>query len=47
MTGVAGVEEIEDSMLDRTVSPTSKAFNESRPRRLHRLRRPMSLVLAL
>jgi len=39
MTGVAGAEEIEDSTLDHKASPDSKAFNESRPRRL------MSLVL--
>jgi len=30
MTGVAGEEEIEDSMLDRMASPASKSFNESR-----------------
>jgi len=34
MTDVAGVEEIKDSMLDCVVSPTSKAFPESRLRRL-------------
>jgi len=35
----AGMEDIKDSTLDRTASPTSKAFNESR---LHHL---MSLAL--
>jgi len=44
MTGVAGVEQIEDSTLDRTVSPASKAFNESRLRRVHRL---MSLTISV
>jgi len=42
MTGIVGVEEIEDSTLDHMASPASKAFNESRTHRLHRL---MSLVL--
>jgi len=32
-------------MLDRKASPTSKAFNESRPRRLRRPRHLMSLAL--
>jgi len=44
ITGIAGVEEIEDGMLHgfhHTESPASKAFNESCPRRL------MSLVLPL
>jgi len=41
MTGVAGAEEIKDSTLDCMASPTSKAFRESRPRRL------MSLVLPI
>jgi len=42
MTGFAGAEAIEDTMLDGTASLTSKAFSESRPGRLRRL---MSLVL--
>jgi len=42
ITGVAGAEAIEDTMLDCTTSLASKAFNESRPRCLRRL---MSLVL--
>jgi len=44
MTGVAAAEEIEDSMLDHTASPASKAFNKLRPRRSRRLRRLMYLV---
>jgi len=36
------VQEIKDSTLDRMASPASKAFNESRPRRLRHL---MSLAL--
>ena len=42
MTGVAGLKEIEDGKLHRIASPASKAFNESRPLRLHHL---MSLEL--
>jgi len=34
MTSFAGAEEIKDSTLDCMASPTSKAFPESRPRRL-------------
>jgi len=41
-TFYAGTEEIKDSKLERTASPASKAFNESRPRRLRHL---MSLAL--
>jgi len=40
MIGVAGAEEIKDSTLDCMASSTSKAFPESRPRRLQ-----MSLAL--
>ena len=43
----AGAEDIKDSTLDRTTSRASKAFNESRPRRLHRPRHLMSLALPL
>jgi len=41
----AGAAEIKDSMLDHKASPASKAFNESRPRRLRRPRHLMSLAL--
>jgi len=41
----ARTEEIKDSMLERTASPASKAFNESQLRRLHRPRPLMSLAL--
>jgi len=41
----AGAEETKDSTLDRTVSPTSKVLNESRPRRLRRPCHLMSLAL--
>jgi len=41
MTGIAGAEEIKDSMLDCIASPTSKAFSESRPRRLMSLPLPV------
>jgi len=34
-------------MLDRTASPASKAFNESRPYRLSRPRHLMCLVLPM
>ena len=50
MTGVAGVEEMKDSTLDRRASPASKALNLSRPHPpchpcfLHHL---MSLVLPI
>ena len=41
----AGAEEIKDSARDRKASPASKAFNESRPRRLRRPHHLMYLVL--
>ena len=44
MTGVARAEEI-GRWFGRTVSSASKAFNESRPHRLHRPRHLMSLAL--
>ena len=37
----AGTEEIKDSTLERTASPASKAFNESRPRHLMSLALPV------
>jgi len=42
----AGTEEIKDSTLERTASPASKAFNESRPRHLMSLALPFSTVLS-
>ena len=42
MTGVAGAEEIKDSTFDCLASPTSKAFRESRPRRLMSLALPVT-----
>ena len=42
MTGVAGADEIKDSMLDCMASPTSKAFPESRPHRLMSLALPVT-----
>jgi len=42
MTGIAGAEEIKDSTLDCMVSPTYKAFPESRPHRLISLALPIT-----
>jgi len=43
----ARAKEIKDSTLERTASPASKAFNESRLHRLHRPRHLMSLALPI
>jgi len=42
MTGVAGAEDIKDITLDCMASSTSKAFRESRPRRLMSLALPVT-----
>jgi len=42
MTGVAAAEEIKDNTLDCLASPTSKAFHESRQRRLMSLALPVT-----
>jgi len=38
------MEDIKDSMLDCTALPASKAFNESRPRRLMSLALPLTSI---